>query len=226
MDATWGRNEGVTGDSYRPSMETLVRLRIALADEPGALARIAALIASRGGNITSVDVHTAVGPAAIDDLVVAFPSGVDLAGLRDAIESDGAGTLLSQQEAYRADPVVAALNSATELLGQAGRNQSALVRSVADLASSPAVWIASNDDAGQWEAGRMALDRGGAVSAATDLPDEMRARLPGPAWLLAIPSGDGQHMVFVARLQTNPFTNTEIARIEALLALHTAALGR
>ena len=72
----------------------------------------------------------------------------------------------------------------------------------------------------------MALERGAAVATATDLPEDMEARLPGPAWLLAVASGDGHHVVFVGRLQTNPFTNTEIARIEALLGLHTAALRR
>jgi ACT domain len=205
-------------------METLVRLRIALADEPGALARVAALIASRGGNITSVDVHIATGPAAVDDLVVAFPEGIDLTTLREAIGTDGAGTLLSLQEARRADPVVVALNSAADLLSRGVREHAALIRSVAEMASSPSVWIAPNEDAGHWEAGRMALERGVAVAAANDLPEEMSARLPGPAWLLALPSGDGQHVVFVGRLQTNPFTNTEISRIEALLGLYAAAL--
>lgn len=205
-------------------METLVRLRIALADEPGALARIASLIAAKGGNITSVDVHLAAGPAAVDDLVVAFPDGFDTAALRDALASEGAGTLLSMQEAYRADPVVAALNGAADLLINGARDHAALIRSVADLASSPAVWISPNEEARQWEAGRMALDRGPAVASADDLPEEMSARLPGPAWLLAVGSGDGQHVVFVGRLQANPFTNTEIARIEALLGLHAAAL--
>jgi len=207
-------------------METLVRLRIALADEPGALARIASLIASHGGNITSVDVHLAAGPAAVDDLVVAFPEGVDAGALRDAISGAGAGTLLSMQEAYRADPVVAAFNSAAALLAGGASDHAALIRSVAELASSPAVWIVANDEARRWEAGRMALDRGAAVATAADLPEEMSARLPGPAWLLAVATGDGRHVVLVGRLQTNPFTNTEIARIEALLGLHAAAMRR
>jgi hypothetical protein len=203
-------------------MESLVRLRIALADEPGALARIAALIAARGGNITSVDVHRASGPAAVDDLVVAFPDGTDLGELRDAIGTDGAGTLLSQQAAYRADPVVAAFNQAAELLRSSVGSDEMLIRSVTELAVSPAVWIATSTDAQQWEAGRMALDRGAAVAEANNLPEEMNARLPGEAWLLAVPTGDGLHVVFAARLQTNPFTNTEIARIEALLGMHAA----
>jgi hypothetical protein len=111
-------------------------------------------------------------------------------------------------------------------LGQGATDPAALVRNVADLASSPAVWIATVDEARRWEAGRLALDRGAAVATATDLPEEMGARLPGPAWLLAVTSGDGRHVVFVGRLQANPFTNTEIARIEALLGLHAAALRR
>jgi hypothetical protein len=226
MVATCKRNKAVTTGSYLPCMETLVRLRIALADEPGALARIAALIAERGGNITSVDVHTATGPAAVDDLVVSFPDGTDLSELRDAIGAAGAGTLLSQQEAYRADPVVAAFNRAAELITATGGSEATLIRSVAELAVSPAVWLATNEDAERWEAGRMAMERGAAVAEAHDLPAEMAARLPGEAWLLAVPSGDGLHVVFVGRLRTNPFTNTDVARIEALLSLHAAALRR
>lgn len=226
MLGTWTRNPAVIKDPYLPAMEWLVRLRIALADEPGALARVASLIAGAGGNIISVDVHRAASPDVVDDVVVAFRDRSGLAGFREAMERHGAGTLLSHQDAYRADPVVAALNGAAGMLAAPSGMDDPLIRGVAELAASPAVWLAPVEDAGQWEAGRLALDRGATVTRAHDLPDEMAARLPGESWLLAVPLPDALRVLFVARLQSNPFTNTELARIEALLALYAAAQGR
>ncbi|MCU4183723.1 ACT domain-containing protein [Acidiferrimicrobium sp. IK] len=203
-------------------MPFLVRLRIALADQPGALARVAAVIAEHGGNITAVDVHRA-GVNAVDDVVVEWPDDTaDIDRLRDALAGSGAGDLRSHQAARQVDPVVAALRRAVDIVA-AGGGDSDLIAAVAEVCASPAVWISPAGEDTAIEAGRMAREGGGAVSVrTTELPAAVAERLPGEAWLLAVPDpevvGDGR-VVFVARGPQSEFTNTEIARIEALMDL-------
>jgi predicted amino acid-binding ACT domain protein len=204
---------------------THVRLRIALADRPGSLARVATIIADHGGNITSVDVHKAGVVAAIDDLVVEFPDEADLLALRNELTASGAGTLLSHQAAHTVDPIVSTLMRAAEMIGARPADPEAeLVHSVAELCASPVVWVSSTEEAGRYEAGRFALERNGAIALRTsELPEDLADPLPGEVWLLAVPDPEiltGGRVVFVARPLSNEFTSTEIARIEAVMALH------
>jgi predicted amino acid-binding ACT domain protein len=204
---------------------THVRLRIALADRPGSLARVAAIIAEHNGNITSVDVHRAGVVAAVDDVVVEFPDDADLLKLRNDFTASGAGTLLSHQAAHAVDPIVSTLMRAAQMLGARPEDPEAeLVHSVAELCASPVVWVSSIEEADTFEAGRFALERSGAIALRTsELPGELAERLPGEVWLLAVPDPEiltAGRVVFVARPLSNEFTSTEIARIEAVMALH------
>ena len=206
-------------------MATLVRLRIALADRPGSLARVASIIADHGGNITSVDVHRAGVISAVDDLVVEFADESTLAGLRHSLTESGEATLLSQQAAGAVDPIVATLRRAAGMLGaRPAEPAEELVRSVSELCASPVVWVHTGSEAQRYEAGRFAIERGGAIALRTsELPDDLADRLPGEVWLLAVPDPEvdaGGRVVFVARPLANSFTTTEIARIEAIMALH------
>jgi hypothetical protein len=86
------------------------------------------------------------------------------------------------------------------------------------------VWVSSADEAINYEAGRFALEhRAAVVLRATELPEHLAERLPGDVLILAVPDAESDsegRVVFVGRPAGNPFTTTEIARIEALAALH------
>jgi ACT domain len=204
----------------------LIRLRISLPDRPGALGEVATIIAGHGGNITSVDVQFADAESAVDDLVVEFSMDPDLLQLRDDLATHGAATVMSHQEAYSADPIVATLRRLVEVV-DAGRADAsaALADGVAELCSSPVVWISSAEEAAYYEAGRFAIEHKAAVTIRkTQLPEHLAERLHGEVWLLAVfdPQGLAQgRVVFVARSIGNPFTATEIGRIEVLAALHS-----
>jgi predicted amino acid-binding ACT domain protein len=214
-----------SGAPTRPEMGTLVRLRISLADRPGSLARVASIISEHGGNITAVDVHRAGVISAVDDLVVEFPDGKDIMALRHDLTANGAATLLSHQQAHVADGIVTTLRRAAALIAhRADDPDEALSRSVAELCSSPVAWVSTTEEASRWEAGRFALERSGAIALRTTrLPEGMADLLPGEVWLLAVPDPEmlsGGRVVFVARPLATEFTSTEIARIEAVMALH------
>lgn len=208
----------------------LLRLRISMPDQPGALARVATIIASRGGNITSIDVQQANTEFAVDELLVDFSREPDVTGLREALAAEGDAILLSHQQTERIDPIVASLRHVVGLLESRSEDaEGALARGVAELCSSPVAWVSSADEASRYDAGRFAMERHGVViMTTTELPADLAERLPGEVCLMAVPDldrADQPRVIFVARPVGNDFTTTEIARIEALTGVH-AALAR
>lgn len=203
----------------------LIRLRISLANRPGALARVATIIAGHGGNITSVDVQNDDAESAIDDLLVEFATEPDLTHLREDLAANGAATVMSHQEARTADPIVATLRRVVEVVDAGPADAgTALAEAVAELCSSPVVWVSPAEEALGYEAGRFALEHEAAIALrTTELPEHLAERLPGEVCLLAVFDHERMsrgRVVFVARPVANAFTATEIARIEALAALY------
>jgi len=207
-------------------MGLLVRLRIELADSPGSLARVAGIIASHGGNIAAVDVQHGSTSSAVDDVTVEFPGRADLAGLRRDLAEGGVARVLSHQTARPADPVVQVLKRLAHVLAVPSHDrEEELRRGIAELCASPAVWVASADEAAVYEAGRLALElRGEAtLTRASVVPAVLAETIGGDGWLLAVADlrrADGRRVVFVARPLTQDFTATEVSRIEALMALY------
>jgi len=178
-------------------------------------------------NITSIDVQQADADLAVDELLVDFSNEPDVASLREDLAKDGETVLVSQQITERLDPIVASLRHVAELLESASVDpEAALVRGVAELCSSPVAWVSSAEEAALYDAGRFAMERHGVVVMTTaELPAHLAERLPGEVCLLAVPDveqAEQQRVIFVARPVGNDFTTTEVARIEALISLHTA----
>jgi hypothetical protein len=205
-------------------MSFRARLRIELPDRPGALAKVASVIAAHGGNLVGIDVQEVEQDSAIDELVVDVPDGVDLAALRGALIESGAGVLVSHQAgAQQVDPVLRSLRWACAMVaaGPTGADEE-LTRAVAEAMGTSAAWVCNTADAGEVEAGRMALARGGPVSHRTiDVPADRAPAVKGEAWLLAVPDArlEPHRVAFVVRPVDDRFTATEVARVEALLGL-------
>ena len=207
-------------------MSVLVRLRLELADSPGSLAQVAAIIGEHGGNITAIDVQEGSPASAIDEVTVKFQEESDLQILRGHLSESGAATVVSHQTANRADLVVRTLQRLTDVLAaSAEERDEGLRRGVAELCSSPVVWISTPADATVYGAGKLAIERESEpVLVRSDEPlPAVAGTITGTAWLLAVAngvSGSRQRVVFVARPDSQEFTTTEISRVEALVALH------
>lgn len=187
--------------------------------------RVAATIAEHGGNILSIDVHHTGVTQAVDDVTIEFPADGDLDRLRHELTANGAGMVVSHWSTRPVDPVVAALGHATDLINQRrDASDDGLAVAVGKLCGSPVAWVSTTSEADAHEAGRFAKERGGAIALRTPaLPAHLAERLPGEVWLLAVPdagAGLAGRVVFVARSLATEFTTTEIARVEALLALY------
>jgi ACT domain len=212
-------------------MSILVRLRIELADTPGALAQVAAMIAGHGGNISAIDVQQGSASSAVDEVTVEFADGADLSELRRSLEGRGAARVLSHQTADPADLVVRVMQWLARLLAAPPvERYRALGQGVAELCSTPAAWVSTAAEAGEFEVGRMALrSRGEAVLARTgEPPAALAGTMSGEVVLLAIADRVGpvpERVVFVARPPAQRFTATEIRRLEELMALHERVEG-
>jgi ACT domain len=199
------------------------RLRVELPNRPGALAAVASIIASHGGNVVSVDIHEVEGQHAVDEIMVMFPRDWMPAALAEEITAREAGTLLSSTSStVGSDSVVRALRWATSVLRSGAVDGGLeLTRAVAELCTASVVWIATVDEALRHETGRLALERGGACVQLTAPLPAMGLGLPPSIWLLAIPDDAIQptRVAFVGRPSAYRFTNSEIIRVEALLQL-------
>jgi hypothetical protein len=207
-------------------MSHLVRLRIELADSPGALAEVASVIAGQGGNICAIDVQEGSSSSAVDEVTIDFAEDADLAKLRLVLEESGAARVLSHQKADPADLVVRVMQWLAGLLvAPPGRRDRALAQGVAELCATPTAWVSTAAEAMDYDVGRMALgSRGEAVLArSAEPPPALAGTMSGEVVLLAIADRVGpepQRVVFVARAAAHGFTATEIRRLEELMALH------
>jgi hypothetical protein len=198
------------------------RLRVELPDLPGALAKVATTISDLDGDVVSIDIHELDGHQVVDELVVEVLTDLDGRVLGAALEQAEAGILLScAPAAARPEPVVEALGWARELA--AADDAGTLGRILASACHSAKVWVAPIDDAREVPAGRLALARGAPlVQRSHDLPDALGGRPASTMWLLAVPDGrpHTRCIAFLARPGSLRFTASEVARVDAIMALH------
>jgi predicted amino acid-binding ACT domain protein len=209
-------------------MSYRARLRIELPDRPGALAKVASVIGAHGANVVGVDVQEVDQDSAVDELVVDVPDDIDVNALRRALVEAGAGVLISHQSGgHEVDPVLRSLRWACAVVGAgAGGADDELCRALAEVCATPTAWVMAVGEARLYEAGRLALARGGPVAHRTGEPPAGRAfDGSGEVWLLAVPDArlDPRRVAFVARPLTERFSATEVARVEALLGLRRHA---
>ena len=98
-------------------------------------------------------------------------------------------------------------------------------RILASACHSSKVWVAPIDEAREVAAGRLALARGAPlVQRSHVLPEPLGGRPASTMWLLAVPDGQPQTrcIAFLARSGSLRFTASEVARVNALMALYRA----
>ena len=206
------------------------RLRIALADEPGALGRIGQVVGALGGNVLTIDVQEVDGPSVVDELLVDLPDEVLPAHVALALGQADAGSLLTAKPgADVPDQVVRALRWACALAsaGPYGVDDE-VERAVAEVCGCSNVWLADVEQARLVEAARLALARGKPVSHRTAEPPAALGPLPATeVWLLAVPDArlDPARVVMVARPVADRFTVAEVERVGALLSLRRLVAG-
>jgi hypothetical protein len=206
------------------------RLRVELPDQPGALADVAAVIASSAGNVLAIDIHELESASAVDEILIEAADDWDGAALGAALPGVGAELLSWAPAVDRIDTMVRALRFAGALVAsEPSRSSLELGRALLELTGATAAWVSPKSEAMRYEAGRRAIAHDGPVVMRTDdLPASVSEDVNRPVWLLAVPDGgmEAKVVAFAVRPLALRFTTSEIARVEALLALHSVLADR
>src|SRR5207248_2116391 len=121
----------------------------------------------------------------------------------------------------RPEPVLDALGWARDMA--TARETGTVGRVLASACHSAKVWVAPIDEAREVPAGRLALARGAPlVQRSHDLPGPLGGRPASTMLLLAVPDGQPHTrcIAFLARPGSLRFTASEVARVDAPMALH------
>jgi hypothetical protein len=218
-----GRKPVVMFAGHAGVVMVFARLRIELADHPGALAAVTRVLAGQGLNVVEVSIHEVEPPRAVDEIVVHAEEPLAATELGAALALVGAELLSVAPCDMRGDPVVTALTWVTATLEKPTR-KSSLATGVRLLTGISPVHVVDVDEAREWPIVAAALLRGWPVV-------ERLAHPPGPlrtvgdgdgdgsgVWVLAAPDGpDPSLVVLASRPYAIRFTATEMNRLAAVL---------
>lgn len=224
-------------------MKVLMRLRISLVDRVGSLGEAATIIGLHGGNILSIDVLSSGGESAVDDVVAEFAEEPDINDLAQDFSTNTATRLIECAVAHTTDPLTAILDRVVDLLGTvrtgapsgshtatgshaAGPTDTTdgVWHSIALVCAGAACEVMRAQEASSYHAGKLAVEGRQSVTARTsDVPPGLSEDRSEEIELLAIPTvtqATGDFVVFVGRPRGRDFTDREIARLEAIIAVH------
>jgi len=198
------------------------RLRIELADHPGALAAVTRVLAGGGLNVVEVSIHEAEPPRAVDEIVVHAEEPLATGELALALAHVGAELLSVAPCDMRGDPIVTALTWVTATLEKPTR-KSSLATGVRLLTRIEPVHVVTVEESRDWPIVAAALRRGWPVVERLAQPPP-GLRLPAVegegsgVWVLAAPDGPDPSLVVLAvRPYAIRFTATELNRLGAVL---------
>ena len=186
-------------------------MRIELPDEPNTLGRIATALGGLGANILHIDVHELDGADVIDEIVITGPSSLSPADVRTALLDAGARTVVSVPIVHRQmDALVRALTSLVTFVRDS--SDRSLLDVIPSIVPIEAAAIERIDDLDEIDPGGRQLRWGTPT-----------ARSVGTSWVLAVPRVDRTPTPYDALVvrRTLRFSATEVARLRALLLLHS-----
>lgn len=198
---------------------TLLRVRVEVADRPGALAGLTTALAALSVDVASIDVLEVDGSTVVDELVLRLPHDVTARDVWDVLRVAGAAEVLSSAaEGPSTDPAVSAIELVRSVLtdpGDADAPGRALARAAyADVG----MWIES-DAAARYPLAERALTTGVPATGAAG-PDASPLALPSGRVLWVAPQVDAPHRLAVVGRRTGiRFSATEAARLSAFATL-------
>lgn len=216
-----GRKAIVMSAGHAGAVMVFARLRIELADHPGALAAVTRVLAGQGLNVVEVSIHEVEPPRAVDEIVVHAEEPVATTDLGAALELVGAELLSVAPCDMRGDAVVTALTWVTATLEKPTR-KSSLATGVRLLTGISPVHVVDVDEAREWPIVAAALRRRWpVVERLVQPPGPLRTVMDGDGsgvWVLAAPDGpDPSLVVLASRPYAIRFTATEMNRLAAVL---------
>ena len=202
-------------------MMVFARLRIELADHPGALAAVSRALAAEGLNVVEVSIHEVEGPRAVDEIVVHAAEPLQTAVLSASLAAAGAELLSLAPCDMRGDPTVTALTWVSATLEKPTR-KSSLSTGVRLLTGIDPVHVLTVEEAKDVPVAATAIRRGWpVVQRLNKAPVPLRPADDtdgSGVWVLAAPDAPEPSLVVMAvRPYAIRFTATELNRLAAVL---------
>ncbi len=212
-------------------MPYAAQCRIAVVRGRSPLGRLGAALRSAGAELISIDFHRGEGDRLTDqvDLVLELPDDVDRSRLARLLADTGGGRLVSHlPPPAETDPVLGILNRCRDLLdaGTADELDSRASAAIASVCGTRTALVGDLRRALIHEAAVSAVERGTPVMQRTSaVPVEIGGHAIKDGWLLAVPDArtGPTRLALVARGVTEPFSSTEIARVQSIMAIRRAS---
>ncbi len=193
----------------------LLRVRIELVDQPGALAGVAAVLAGLGVDVASVDVLEVDGSTVVDELLLRLPPGVEPGEVEDALRLGGALEVLSSKvDSPSGDATVRAMELVGSVLGAPG-DADAPGRGLARLAYADSGMLLDVGEASRFPLARRALEGGVPASGRAGPDASPLAAVSGWIMWVAPAVAQPQQLAVVSRRLDVRFSATEAARMRA-----------
>jgi hypothetical protein len=213
-------------------MPYTARCRIAIGHSRSALARLGVALRAAGAEPVSIDFHRTDQSHDLVDLVIELPLDVNHDRLALLLAETGGGRLVAYlPPPIDADPVLGILSQCCDLL--AGGDDAELDRragaAIAGVCGTRRAIVSGLPQALAHEAARFAVERRGpVVQRARHLPLEISGHSIKEGWLLAVADTGStpSRVALVARALAEPFLPTEIARVEAIMAIRRRIVAR
>ncbi len=196
-----------------------LRVRVELADEPGALARLTSALAGLGVDVASVDVLELDGITVVDELVLRLPAGTGARDVEEAVRLAGAGEVLSTHiDAQRGDATVRTIELVAAVLAVPG-DSDVVDRGLIEIAYADAGALLDLEEAHNYPLAQRAREQGVPISGRA-APDASPLAVSNGWVLWLTPAVENPlHVAVVARRMDVRFSATEAARLRAFVTL-------
>lgn len=197
----------------------MLRVRVEVADRPGALAGLTTALAALHVDVASIDVLEVDGSTVVDELVLRLPRGVTGREVWDVLRVAGAAQVLSSAaEGPATDPAVTAIELARSVLADPA-DADAPGRALARAAYADVGGWVDAEEARRFPLAQRALV-GGVPSSGPAGPDASPLAVPSGRVLWVAPQLPEPHRLAVVGRRTGiRFSATEAARLRAFATL-------
>lgn len=198
---------------------TMLKVRVEVADVPGALAGITAALASLQVDVAAIDVLEVDGRSVVDELLLRLPPGVTVQHVQDVLRVAGAAEVLSSRvDKPTTDAAVAAFDLMRAVLATPG-DADLPGQCLARVANADVGQVVNVGECGRFPLAERALVQGVPATGPAGPDSSPLALATGWVLWVAPQVAEPQHLVVVARRLNVRFAATEAARLRAFCTL-------
>lgn len=197
---------------------TMLKVRVEILDEPGALARLTTALASLAVDVADIDVLELDGRSVVDEMLLRLPDAVTVQQVQDVLRAAGADVLSFRPAASAKDAAVAAFDLTRSVLA-APWDADLPGQSLARVAHADVGALVDVGECARFPLAQRALEQGIPATGPADADSSPLALTTG--WVLWVaPQLPGPHCVAVVGRRLNVrFAATEAARLRAFCTL-------